>query len=155
ALAAYGNVDVAEIEEVWHGASPPYEALFRWLEGRGERPEPSTAAMFRPLMLSHPIEDREFDELDPPSFAAEAESDGLRVQVSANGFETRLFSRSGDDISSAFPDILESFAAFRGVADGELLVLKGGIVQPFNDLQQRLNRKTVSPKLVDEHPAHI
>jgi DNA ligase-1 len=155
ALAAYGNVDVAEIEEVWHGATPPYEAMFRWLDGRGSRPEAPTAAMFRPLMLSHPIEDRELGELDPQAFAAEWKWDGIRVQVSANGFETRLFSRSGDDVSSAFPDIIEAFAAFRGVADGELLVLKGGVVQPFNDLQQRLNRKTVSTRLVNEHPAHI
>jgi DNA ligase-1 len=155
ALAAYGNVDVAEIEEVWHGATPPYEALFRWLDGKGPRPEASTAAMFRPLMLSHPIEDRELSELDPQDFAAEWKWDGIRVQLSANGFETRLFSRSGDDISLAFPDIITAFASFRGVADGELLVLRDGVVQPFNDLQQRLNRKTVSAKLVAEHPAHI
>ena len=111
--------------------------------------------MFRPLMLSHPIEDRELGALDPQAFAAEWKWDGIRVQVSANGFETRLFSRSGDDISPAFPDIIEAFAAFRGVADGELLVVRGGTVQPFNDLQQRLNRKSVSTKLVGEHPAHI
>jgi ATP-dependent DNA ligase len=155
ALAAYGNVDVAEIEEVWHGATPPYEALFRWLDGKGPRPEASTAAMFRPLMLAHPIEDRELGELDPEAFAAEWKWDGIRVQISANGFETRLFSRSGDDISAAFPDIIAAFASFRGVADGELLVLRDGVVQPFNDLQQRLNRKAVSAKLVSEHPAHI
>ena len=155
ALAAYGNVDVAEIEEVWHGAAPPYGAIFRWLDGSGPRPEALTAAMFRPLMLSHPIEDRELGALDPQAFAAEWKWDGIRVQVSANGFETRLFSRSGDDISPAFPDIVEAFAAFRGVADGELLVVRGGIVQPFKDLQQRLNRKSVSTKLVGEHPTHI
>ena len=154
-LAAHGGLDVAEIEEVWHGATPPYEAIFRWLEGRGPRPEAGTAAMFRPLMLSHPIEDRELAALDPQAFAAEWKWDGIRVQLSANGFATRLFSRSGDDISSGFPDIIEAFAAFRGVADGELLIVRHGAVQPFNDLQQRLNRKTVTSKLVNQHPAHI
>jgi DNA ligase-1 len=111
--------------------------------------------MFRPLMLSHPIEDRELAALDPEAYAAEWKWDGIRVQLSANGFETRLFSRSGDDISPAFPDIIEAFATFRGVADGELLVVRNGAVQPFNDLQQRLNRKSVATRLVNEQPAHI
>ena len=113
ALAAHGGVDVAEIEEVWHGATPPYEATLPLARGAGPRPEAGTAAMFRPLMLSHPIEDRELAALDPQAFAAEWKWDGIRVQLSANGFATRLFSRSGDDISSGFPDIIEAFAAFR------------------------------------------
>ena len=38
ALAEFGGVDPAEIEEIWHGQAPPYAALFAWLEGRGPRP---------------------------------------------------------------------------------------------------------------------
>src|SRR5690606_30421374 len=34
ALADFGKVDVAEIEELWHGLSPPYADLLAWLEGR-------------------------------------------------------------------------------------------------------------------------
>ena len=43
-----------------------------------------------------------------------------------------------------FPEIGQAFAHTDGVLDGELLVLRDGVVAPFNDLQQRLNRKTVT-----------
>ena len=39
--------------------------------------------------------------------------------------------------------------------DGELLVMRDGRVQSFNVLQQRLNRKAVTPKLIAEFPAHL
>ena len=70
------------------------------------------------------------------------------------GGEKRMYSRSGDDISRAFPDIVEAMT-FDGVLDGELLVVRDGIVAPFNELQQRLNRKTVSAKMAREFPAHV
>ena len=44
---------------------------------------------------------------------------------------------------------------FGGAIDGELLILREGRVQSFNVLQQRLNRKTVTPKLLAEFPAHL
>ena len=57
-------------------------------------------------------------------------------------------------ISGAFPDIVEAID-FDGVLDGELLVRREDAIAPFNDLQQRLNRKTVTPKMLKEHPAHV
>jgi len=50
ALAELGGRDVAEVEEVWHGLSPPYGALFAWLEGRGPRPQIDPRAAFRPMI---------------------------------------------------------------------------------------------------------
>jgi DNA ligase-1 len=65
-----------------------------------------------------------------------------------------LFSRTGEDISASFPDLVEAFA-FEGTLDGELLIMRDGRVQSFNVLQQRLNRKTVTPKLMADFPAHL
>ena len=67
---------------------------------------------------------------------------------------TRLYSRTGEDISESFPDLIEALR-FAGAIDGELLVVRDGRVQSFNVLQQRLNRKTVTPKLLAEFPAHL
>ena len=39
--------------------------------------------------------------------------------------------------------------------DGELLVIRDGEVAPFNDLQQRLNRKTPTPKMLADYPAFV
>ncbi len=66
----------------------------------------------------------------------------------------RLYSRSGEDITKSFPDLLPSLH-LPGAIDGELLVLRDGRVQTFNVLQQRLNRKVVSPKLIKEYPIHL
>ncbi|MEP3114036.1 cisplatin damage response ATP-dependent DNA ligase [Nisaea sp.] len=143
-----------EIEEIWHGLEPPYEALFAWLEGRAPRPDMSDRAVFRPLMLANPLEQLELEKLDLADYAAEWKWDGIRVQLAARGGERRLYSRTGDDISAAFPDIVDSMT-FEGVLDGELLVVREGEVAPFNDLQQRLNRKRVTAKMLQKHPAHV
>jgi DNA ligase-1 len=85
---------------------------------------------------------------------AEWKWDGIRVQAVHQGGEKRLFSRTGDDISSSFPDVVESIPE-GAVLDGELLVVRDGEVAPFNDLQQRLGRKSVTPTMLKSHPAHI
>ena len=54
----------------------------------------------------------------------------------------------------AFPDLVEALD-FEGALDGELLILREGRVQSFNVLQQRLNRKSVTPKLLADYPAHL
>jgi DNA ligase 1 len=154
ALAEWSKVPLADIEEVWHGLRPPYTELFAWLSGAGPRPQVGTTATFRPLMLSHQIEDRELALIDPKDFVAEWKWDGIRVQAVHQGGERRLFSRTGDDISGSFPDVVAGFPP-NVVLDGELLVMRGREVAPFNDLQQRLNRKTVTPSMLKSHPAHI
>ncbi|MEL6232912.1 MAG: cisplatin damage response ATP-dependent DNA ligase, partial [Pseudomonadota bacterium] len=154
ALADFGGHDVAEIEELWHGLTPPYADLFAWLDGRAERPAQAAAAPFRPVMLAHPLEEADLAKLDASAFAAEWKWDGIRVQAVAEAGVRRLYSRTGDDISPAFPDLVAALD-FDGALDGELLVIREGRVAPFSDLQQRLNRKTVSAKLQASHPAAL
>jgi len=154
ALAEWSSVPLADIEEVWHGLRPPYVELFSWLSGESQRPETGAGPVFRPLMLSHQIEDRELQCIDPKDFVAEWKWDGIRVQAAHQGGEKRLFSRTGDDVSGSFPDVVEALP--EGVVlDGELLVMREGEVAPFNDLQQRLNRKSVTAAMLKSHPAHI
>ena len=158
AAAALGDKDVQEIELLWPGLASPYTELFAWLEGRAEKPSSSDPAPFRPAMLAHAIEETDFSALDPADYLAEWKWDGIRIQASAgaNGGsrQCRLYSRTGEDISKSFPDLLEALR-FEGSIDGELLVVRDGRVETFNVLQQRLNRKTVTPKLTAEFPAHL
>jgi DNA ligase 1 len=155
AIAQTFGREVEEIEEVWHAVAPPYADMFAWLEGKGERPDPGRKATFRPVMLAHPIEEGDWQSFAPEDVAAEWKWDGIRVQLSARPGDVRLFSRAGDDVSGAFPDIVQAFAHCEGVLDGELLVLRDGVVASFNDLQQRLNRKSVTGKMLQDYPAHI
>jgi DNA ligase-1 len=155
AAADMGGVPVAEIEEVWHGLAPPYDDLFAWLEGRSERPTPEAHGRFRPVMLAQALDEAvDLAKLDPAHYAAEWKWDGIRVQAVSEGGVRRLYSRTGDDISGAFPDVVD-LMDFEGAIDGELLVLRDGHAAPFADLQQRLNRKTTDTKLMAAHPAGI
>jgi DNA ligase 1 len=155
AAADLGGVPVSEVEEVWHALHPPFEDLFAWLEGRSDRPRPDSPGRFRPAMLAQAIDEAvDFGRLDPADYAAEWKWDGIRVQAVNEGGVRRLYTRTGDDISRTFPDVLASLA-FEGALDGELLVLREGRVAPFADLQQRLNRKSVDAKLTAAHPAGI
>ena len=112
AAAALGDKDVTEIELMWSGLEPPYTELFAWLEDRGDKPSTQDPAPFRPAMLAHAIEDSDFEKLDPAEFLAEWKWDGIRVQAAAGVNEhgeriVRMYSRTGEDISKSFPDLLE------------------------------------------------
>ena len=149
-----GRVTADAVEEVWHGLAPPFLSLFSWLEGTGPRPDPAGAPTFRPLMLAHPLEPGEFSSLDPEGLRAEWKWDGIRVQLVATPAGRRLFSRGADDISAAFPEIIAAMD-FHAVLDGELLVVRDGVVAPFADVQQRLNRKSVTAKLARSYPVWV
>ena len=66
----------------------------------------------------------------------------------------RLYSRTGENISKSFPDLIDALR-LPGAIDGELLIMRDQRVQTFNVLQQRLNRKSVTAKLMGEFPAHL
>nr|NUR36525.1 cisplatin damage response ATP-dependent DNA ligase [Sphingomonas sp.] len=159
ALADAFGVKVEAVEEVWH-LKPPFTELFEGVEGRAEQPTAREMPVFRPFMLAHPLEETRVSLND---YAAEWKWDGIRVQLVHAGGETRLYSRTGDDISASFPDIAEAFRT-PGVLDGELLVrgsdqgvadVHGGAAASFNALQQRLGRKNVSQKMLGAYPAFV
>jgi DNA ligase-1 len=158
AVAALGATDAHDIELLWPGLAPPYIALFAWLEGRAEKPASADPAPFRPPMLAHALEDADLAALDPAEFMAEWKWDGIRVQAAAarrdGAIIARLYSRTGEDISKSFPDLVDALR-LPGAIDGELLIMRDSRVQSFNVLQQRLNRKTVTDKLMAEFPAHL
>jgi DNA ligase-1 len=159
ALADAFNLDVEQVEEVWHGLKPPFTELFDWGEGRAGQPLVRDLPVFRPFMLATALDDLRVSLDD---YAAEWKWDGIRIQLVRAGGETRLYSRTGDDISGSFPDIAQSFA-IPAVLDGELLVRgtaqgadeHGGAAASFNALQQRLGRKNVSAKVQGEFPAFV
>ncbi|HEX6742218.1 MAG TPA: cisplatin damage response ATP-dependent DNA ligase [Sphingomicrobium sp.] len=160
ALAEAFGLELDAVEEVWHGLKPPFAELFDWAEGRGAQPTARDVPVFRPFMLAHPLDETRVSLDD---YAAEWKWDGIRVQLVHAGGETRLYSRTGDDISGSFPDVAEAFRT-KGVLDGELLVrgsdqgqaeVHGGAAASFNALQQRLGRKNVSQKMLGSYPAFV
>lgn len=154
ALAQWSGHPLSEIEEIWHGLSPPYRDLFAWLEARAEKPAARALAPFRPVMLAHALEEDDRAKIEARDFAAEWKWDGVRVQAVSDRGVRRLYTRNGEDVSGAFPDLIDHLA-FEGALDGELLVRDGDALGSFNDLQQRLNRKRPDAKIVARFPAFL
>ena len=157
AFAQAFDVSVDDVEEYWHGLKPPYEELFAWAAEGADPPDIENMPTFRPFMLAHPLEETVVSLED---YAAEWKWDGIRVQLVNAGGETRVYSRSGDDISHTFPELVGALD-IPAVLDGELLVRgahqggEAGGAASFNALQQRLGRKNVSKKMLKELPAFV
>ena len=154
ALAQAFDQPVEDIEEIWPLIDPPYDALFDWLEGRADKPQSQGRAVFKPLMLAHPLEEADKASMALDDYQIEWKWDGARVQLVSAQDGVRLFSRSGDDISAAFPEMVCQ-QNFFGVLDGELLAGTPNALGSFNDLQQRLNRKKPSAKLQADKPVFM
>lgn len=154
AIADAYDKPVEDIEEIWPILSIPYIELFDWLEGKAPRPNAEGRAVFRPLMLAHPLEEADLSKLNLTDYQIEWKWDGARVQLVSADDSVRLFSRSGDEINASFPELVAPLD-WRGVLDGELLAGTPQAIGSFQDLQQRLNRKKPTAKLQQAYPVFI
>ena len=80
--------------------------------------------------------------------------DGIRAQLHLGAGAPRLFSRDLNDVSAAFPEVIEAVAGIGHslVVDGELVPWREGSVLDFASLQTRLGRVNPSPELIAEVP---
>jgi DNA ligase-1 len=103
--------------------------------------------LFRPLrpMLAQSAKDaaEAFTRTAPCVF--EHKLDGARVQLHRQGERVAIFSRYGNELTAALPEIVElarSFTAESLVLDGEVIALRpDGRPQPFQVTMQRVGRK--------------
>lgn len=107
-----------------------------------------------PFCLAYPI-DKPVEELGAPDeWQAEWKWDGIRGQIIKRGNEIFIWSRGEELVTPQFPELqlLTAHLSEGVVIDGEILAVKDGQVLSFNHLQKRLNRKTISKKLLQETP---
>jgi DNA ligase-1 len=114
--------------------------------------------LFHPLgfMLASPIEWPVEGLAFFPSARVEDKYDGIRAQAHCSERQVRIFSRTRDDITESFPELVEPLRAFADVIfDGEVVAWDFARAQalPFTALQPRLGRKKVSPSLLRSAPA--
>lgn len=120
--------------------------------------------LFHPLgfMLASPAANAEEALSYFENALVEDKYDGIRAQAHCSGDEVRIFSRTRDDISESFPELADALTGFRqnAILDGEIVAWSylddetggPGRAQPFSALQQRLGRKKVSEKLMQQVP---
>ena len=167
ALAAVSGVDAKQIAQrligyTHLGARPSaddYLALIAPHEAASQgRPDGSQPY---PFFLAHPFNQplEQFDAmLGPPAdWLIEWKWDGIRAQLVHRAGQVALWSRGEELISERFPELLAAGAALPEgtVLDGEILVWREDRVQPFAELQRRIGRKTLSPKLLRDLPVAL
>ena len=112
--------------------------------------------LFHPLgfMLASPAENAEEGFAYFQQAQVEDKYDGIRAQAHCTAKKARLFSRTLDDISESFPELLEPLRNFAEpvILDGEILAWQHGRALPFSELQKRLGRKKVSEQLMRSVP---
>ena len=107
-----------------------------------------------PFFLAYPIEDSFFEKEDPNDWAAEHKWDGIRGQAIKRKGEVYLWSRGEELVNPQFPELLEAISTLPDgtVLDGVIIPFKNGEIASFNTLQNRLGRKLVSKKLLQDNP---
>ncbi|HYR75042.1 MAG TPA: ATP-dependent DNA ligase [Pyrinomonadaceae bacterium] len=114
--------------------------------------------LFHPLksMLATPASDlADITRTMPAEFFVEDKFDGIRAQAHVQKGRVAIYSRTLDEISTRFPELLAPLAELPTdlIMDGEIITARGEEILPFSDLQKRLGRKTVSEDLLKSTPA--
>ncbi|WLH31359.1 ATP-dependent DNA ligase [Pseudomonas canadensis] len=119
---------------------------------RGGQPYP----FFLAHGLAHPVE--QFNDLlgSPADWQVEWKWDGIRAQLVKRDGRLWIWSRGEELVTERFPELhsLVSGLPDGTVIDGEIVVWKDA-VQPFALLQQRIGRKTLSKKVLEDAPVAV
>lgn len=111
-----------------------------------------------PFFLAHPWAEplARFDELlgPPDDWLVEWKWDGIRAQLVRRAGQTWVWSRGEELVTERFPELVALGDALPDgtVIDGEIVVWRERRPQPFAELQKRITRKTLGPKLLRELP---
>ncbi|HEX3464100.1 MAG TPA: ATP-dependent DNA ligase [Candidatus Elarobacter sp.] len=116
-----------------------------------------TIAYHAPIafMLASPIAyGSEYKDLAAASWLVEDKYDGIRAQAHVTPNRVSIYSRTLNDVSASYPEVVEALRALPGsfALDGEIVAVRDGRVLPFRYLQARLQRKDVDPALLREVP---
>ena len=114
----------------------------------------------RPMLADRVKSEKDAIEKMSEEFAAEYKLDGERVQIHISGEKTRLFSRSLEDISSYYPDIIDkipkAIKAENAILEAEAVAINenSGEFLPFQELMHR-RRKYKIEKAVTQYPITV
>ncbi|MCS3528986.1 ATP-dependent DNA ligase [Chryseobacterium sp. JUb7] len=155
ALTKFSNQESSTLTHSLMGKWQPDEISFKELIS-AEKINPDNSKPY-PFCLAYPLE-KELEELgDPDEWQIEYKWDGIRGQIIKRNDEVFIWSRGEELITEQFPEITETIKQMNGnfVLDGEILAVKDSKVLNFNELQKRLNRKTLTKKMLSEIPIEV
>lgn len=90
----------------------------------------------------------------PAEFYVEDKFDGIRAQAHTEAGRVALYTRTLDEVTHRFPELVAPLASLRtdAIMDGEIVPARGAQILPFAELQKRLGRKTVGDELLASTP---
>jgi DNA ligase-1 len=127
------------------------------VRARRERLEGVAMRLFHPIkfMLATAADDlADIARTMPEEFYVEDKFDGIRGQAHVQGGRVALYTRTLDEVTHRFPELIEPLKGLSSdaVLDGEIVPVRGASILPFQELQKRLGRKTVSEELLASVP---
>lgn len=155
ALAKFSGEDANALTHSIMGHWTPQEADFNELVS-GKTVNPDNSKPY-PFCLAYPLEKDTEDLGEPQDWIVEYKWDGIRGQLIRRNDEIFIWSRGEELVTPQFPELVSALEAMQGnfVMDGEILAVKNGEVLNFNELQKRLNRKTITKKMLEEIPVNV
>lgn len=113
--------------------------------------------LFHPIkfMLATPAADlTDVARTMPEEFLVEDKFDGIRAQAHIQGERVAIYSRTMDEITHRFPELIEPLRSLPSdaIIDGEIVPAHDDVILPFSELQKRLGRKNVGTQLLQAVP---
>ena len=165
ALAAMADLDSKRVAQRLVGYTdlsnrPTAEGYLKLIAAESSDEHAQRGGQPYPFFLAHglaqPVE--QFDSiLGPPAdWQVEWKFDGIRAQLVKREGRLWVWSRGEELLTERFPELhsLVSGLPDGTVIDGEIVVWKDS-VQPFALLQQRIGRKTLSKKVLEDAPVAV
>ncbi|WP_027379335.1 ATP-dependent DNA ligase [Chryseobacterium daeguense] len=155
ALTKFSEQESSTLMHSLMGKWTPDEISFKELIS-AEKINPDNSKPY-PFCLAYPLE-KDLQELgEPDEWLVEYKWDGIRGQIIKRNDEVFIWSRGEELITEQFPEIKDVVQNMQGnfVIDGEILAVRDGKVLNFNELQKRLNRKSLTKKMLSEIPIEV
>ena len=165
ALAAMADLDSKRVAQRLVGYTdlsnrPTAEGYLKLIAAESSDEHAQRGGQPYPFFLAHglaqPVE--QFDALlgSPADWQVEWKWDGIRAQLVKREGRLWVWSRGEELVTERFPELhsLASGLPDGTVIDGEIVVWKDA-VQPFALLQQRIGRKNLSKKVLDDAPVAV
>ncbi|MBB6330212.1 DNA ligase-1 [Chryseobacterium sediminis] len=155
ALTKFSGQESSALMHSLMGKWLPDEVSFRELID-AENVNPDNSKPY-PFCLAYPLEKKPEELGNSDEWLVEYKWDGIRGQIIRRNDEVFIWSRGEELVTEQFPEITEVVKAMKGnfVIDGEILAVKDDKVLNFNELQKRLNRKTLTKKMLSEIPIEV
>ena len=160
ALAAIAAVDsklIAQRLMGWtdNSVRPTASSFLQLIAAQSDEEHKLRGGQPYPFFLAHQLQGDPAALGEVDDWQVEWKYDGIRAQLVRRGGQNYLWSRGEDLITERFPELARVVLPEGTVLDGEVLIWQPGSESPapFADLQKRIGRKTIGPKLLGELPA--